>query len=158
MKHFLTLRPWLLIALGLIAGANALVAETSGDPYLGIAGSNIFRLKPPQPQPPERPPAPLARAKVVGITTMFSDKRALLKVYLPAIPPEPAKKVSCILTVGQREGPIKVMEIDELAGSVKVNNSGAIMLLTLEKGSPRPQNPSLPPEPPPLPMQSASRR
>jgi hypothetical protein len=125
---------------------------------LGIAGSNVFRLKPPQPPPPEPPPAPLARVKVVGITTFPGDKRALLKVYLPAIPPEPAKEVSCILTVGQREGPIEVLEIDEIAGSVKVKNSGTVMVLTLEKGSPRPENPSLPREPPPLPMPPALRR
>lgn len=145
-------------ALGLSLGAKALVAETSGNPYLGIAGSNVFRLKPPQRQGTDLPPAPLPRAKAVGITTILRAKLALLKVYLPAIPPEPAKEFSCILTVGQREGPIEVLEIDEMAGSVKVNNSGTVMMLTLEKGSPRPQNPPLLPEPPPLPMQSASRR
>ena len=135
-----------------------MVAETSRHPYLGIAGSNVFRLRLPQPPPPVPPPAPLARVKVVGVTTFPADKLALLKVYLPAIPPEPAKEVSCILTVGQREGPIEVLEIDEVAGSVKVNNSGTVIVLTLEKGSSRPQNPSPPPEPPPLPMQSALRR
>jgi hypothetical protein len=37
------------------------------------------------------------------------------------------------LTVGQREGEIEVLDIDEKAGSVKVSNSGAILTLTFEK-------------------------
>jgi hypothetical protein len=158
MRHCAKLPAWLLVALGLGLGARSLVAETSGSPYLGIAGSNVFRLKPPQPQRMELPPAPLARVKVVGITTFPGDKRALLKVYLPAIPPEPAKEVSCILTVGQREGPIEVLEIAERAGSVTVNNAGTVMVLRLEQDGPQAQGPSLPPPPTPLPMQAASRR
>ena len=136
MRHIVKLPPWLLVTLGLSLGARALVAETSGHPYLGIAGSNVFRLMPAQRQGTDRPPAPLARVKAVGITTMLGDKRALLKVYLPATPPEPAKELSCILTVGQREGPIEVLEIDEMAGSVRVNNSGTVMVLTLEETAP----------------------
>jgi hypothetical protein len=139
-------------------GASALVADTAGNPYLGIPGSNVFRLRAPEPPVTNLPPAPLPRIKVVGITTFPDASRALLKVYLPAIPPEPAKEFSCILTIGQRQEPIEVLEIDAAAGNVKVRNSGAVMVLTLDKDSPRPQNLSLPPDPPPLPMQSASRR
>ena len=123
---------WLWIALALSLGAETLVADISGNPYLGIAGSNVFRLKPPQFQVPAQPPAPLPKVIAVGITTITVDKRALLKVSLPAMPPEPAKEVSCILTVGQREGPIEVLEVDEFAGRVTVRNSGKVMLLTLE--------------------------
>src|ERR1019366_1423753 len=151
MKHCLKMPPWLLAVLGLSVGSQALVAEASGNPYLGIAGSNVFRLKAPEPIRVELPPTPLARVKVAGITTFPADKLALLKVYLPAIPPEPAKEVSCILAVGQRVGPIEVVDIDEAAGSVKVNNWGTVQLLTLDKDSPGPQNPPLPPLPPPLP-------
>ena len=150
MRHCLRLPAWLLVALGLSVGTPALVAETAGHPYLGIAGSNVFRLKSPQPPPPSPPPVPLARAKLVGITTL-GDKRALLKVSLLANPPEPAKEVSCTLAVGQREGPIEVLEINEVAGTVKVNNSDTVMVLTFEKESPRPHAPSLPRDLPPLP-------
>jgi hypothetical protein len=89
---------------------------------------------------------------------MLGDRRALLKVSLPALPPEPAKEFSCILTVGQREGPVEVLEIDERAGSVRVNNSGTVAVLTLEQEGPRPQSPSLPLAPLPMPLQSAARR
>ena len=150
MRHSAKLPLWLFAALGLSLGTPALVAETAGHPYLGIAGSNVFRLKAPPPTPPPLRSVPLARAKLVGITTM-GDKRALLRVYLPANPPEPAKEVSCILAVGQREGLIEVLEIDEVAGTVKVNNSGTVMVLAFEKESPRPQTPSLPRGLPPLP-------
>ena len=150
MRHFVKLPSWLLVALGLSLGAPALVAETAGHPYLGIAGSNVFRLQAPTPTPPPLQPVPLTRAKLVGITTL-GDKRALLNGSLPANPPEPAKEVSCILAVGQRDGPIEVLEIDEVAGTVKVNNSGTVMVLTFEKESPRPQTLALPRDLPPLP-------
>ena len=112
-------------------GAEALVADTAGNPYLGIASSNSFRLKPTQHQDADPPVLELPRIRLVGITT-FGGKRALLEVYLPAKPPEPARELSCILTVGQREGPIEVLEVDEFAGRVTVRNSGKVMLLTLE--------------------------
>jgi hypothetical protein len=94
----------------------------------------------------------------VGITTILHDKRALLKVYFPARPPEPAKEVSCILTPGQREGPIEVLAIDETTGSVKVNNSGTEMVLNLARDGPRhedtpPPGAPPPPAPPPRPIQ-----
>jgi len=146
----------LLIALVLALGAETLVSDTSVHPYLGIAGSNIFHLKPPQPQPTVLPVVPLPRVKLVGITT-FGKPRALLKVYLPAAPPEPARELSCILTVGQREGPVELLEVDELGGRATVRNSGTEMLLTLENEKSAPQKPSLPPAPPPPPMRSASR-
>ena len=146
----------MLIALMLILGTGTLVADTSGHPYLGIAGSNVFHLKPPQTQPTDLPVVPLPRVKLVGITT-FGKTRVLLKVYLPAAPPEPARELSCILTPGQREGPIEVLEVDVLARRVTVRNSGALMLLTLENEKQGPQNPALPPAPPPLPIRSASR-
>jgi hypothetical protein len=130
MRRLIKLPASLWIALVLNLGADALFADTAPNPYLGIVGSNSFRLKPPQrqyldPPVPERP-----RIKLVGITT-FGDKRVLLKVYLPAKPPEPARELSYILAVGQREGPVEVLEVDELAGKVTVRNSGNLMLLML---------------------------
>lgn len=157
MRRLIKLPASLWIALILSLGAGALVADTSGNPYLGIAGSNSFRLKPPQRQDADPPVVPFPRVKLVGITT-FGKTRALLKVYLPARPPEPARELSCILTVGQREGPIEVLEVDELVGRVTVKNSGTVMLLTLENEKPGPQSPAMPPEPPPLPMRAASRQ
>ena len=155
MRRLVKLPAWLWIALVLNLGMEALVADTPRNPYLGIASSNVFRLKPPSLPVLDPPALPLPRIKLVGITT-FGGKWALLRIYLPARPPEPAREFSCILAVGQRSGVIQVLEVDELAGSVKVRNSGTEMLLTLEVVRAGPQNPALPPVPPPLPIRFAS--
>ena len=84
---------------------------------------------------------------------MLAKKTALLKVNFPSRPPEPAKEVSCILSVGQQEGPIEVVAIDETGGSVTVNNSGTIMVLSLDRDSPRQPPSPMPPSPLPQPHQ-----
>jgi hypothetical protein len=145
MKRLVNLRARLWIALAFSLSAEALFAGTAGNPYLRVLDRNLFDLRAPQRQRPEPPPAPLARVKVVGITTMLGAKRALLKVFLPAQPPEPANELACILKIGQREGPIEVLDIDEVAGLVQVNNAGTEMMLALQKDTSRP------PGPPPLP-------
>jgi len=157
MRHCIELPPWLLVTLALGLGAKAVVADTPANPYSRITGRNIFGLRAER-QPPEPPAAPLPRVVAVGITTLLPNKCALLKVYWPARPPEPAREVSCILAVGQREGPIEVLEIDEGTASIKINNSGKVMVLTLAMDGPKPQ--TAPPAAglPPLPFQAASRR
>jgi len=159
MKHYGKLPLWLMGLLVLSLDARLLVADTSEHPYTGIAARNVFGLGPLVAPPPGPPPAPLPKITLVGITTILHDKCALLKVEFPAQPPEPAKAVSCILTFGQREGPIEVLAIDETAGTVRVNNSGTEMLLSLVRESPRQQDSPLlsvgppPPRPPPQPIQ-----
>ena len=58
-----------------------------------------------------------------------------MKVQLPAKPPAPAKEEAYVLTEGQREGEIEVLEIDTKAGTVKVNDYGTITNLSLELNS-----------------------
>jgi len=132
------------LVLGL--GACTLTANTTAGPYAGIASRNVFGLVPPQPPRDEPAPVPLAKVRIVGITT-FGGKCALLEVRLPASPPEPGKRLACVLTVGQQAGPITVLEIDEITGTVKVDNRGTAMMLRLDHA---PSMPS-PPEPPSLP-------
>jgi hypothetical protein len=69
----------------------------------------------------------------------------------PTNAPGPAvKEESYILTEGQRQGSVEVLNIDENAGSVRVNNSGTVMTLTFEKdGAKLPSTP--PPGAPALP-------
>ena len=62
------------------------------------------------------------------------------------------------MSEGQRAGPIEVLQINEKAGSVKVNNSGTVMVLTFEKDGPVLRNLLLPSEPPPVAFQPASRQ
>jgi hypothetical protein len=51
----------------------------------------------------------------------------------PAKPGEPAKEQSFTLGEGQREGDIEVLEINEKAGTVKVNDYGTITTLDFDK-------------------------
>jgi hypothetical protein len=153
MRHFGKRPARLWSGLLLSLSAALLVSDAGGNPYGVIAGSNVFRLRPPLRQDATPPPALIPKVTPVGITTMLAQKLALLKVNFPSWPPEPAKEVSCILSVGQREGPIEVVAIDETEGSVKVNNSGTIMVLSLDRDSPRQPLSRLPPGPLPQPRQ-----
>ena len=151
MKQCRKLPLWLIGLLMLSLSARLLIADTSGHPYTGIAARNIFDLRPLVTQTHSLPQAPLPKIMLVGITTLVQDKRALLKVEFPAQPPEPAKEVSCILTVGQRVGPIEVLAIDETAGTVRVNNSGTEMLLSFASDGLRQRDALLPSVNPPSP-------
>ena len=130
---------WLCFALAFGLGATALVASPVRNPYRDIVERNVFGLRPPGPTVTVPPPAPLPEVKLVGITTILGDKRALLKVHLLAKPPHPAEDLSCVLTVGEREGPVEVLAIDEVARNVTVNNSGTVMVVKLGEESPEAQ-------------------
>jgi hypothetical protein len=147
MRHLMMVLAWLWVALMLDLGAGVLRADAAENPYSRIAARNVFALSPLQPQPTEPPPAPLAMVKLVGITTLCG-RCALLKVHLPAQPPEPAREVACILKVGQRDGPIELLEIDEQKGRVRVRNSGTETMLMLERETVQPPRLPAPPRPP----------
>jgi len=123
----------------MVCQLGAVYGITADNEYRGIVDRNVFGLKspPPPPDPEANKPAP---PKIVptGITTILGNKRALFKVQMPAHPPEPAKEQSFIMTEGQREGQIEVLEIDEKAGAIKFNDYGTIVTLTLEKDAPKP--------------------
>jgi hypothetical protein len=108
-------------------------ADTS--PYQRIPSRNVFDLRdPPLTQTPEPPPTPRPKIRLTGITTIFGDKRALLMVQEPATPGKPpGPETSCILAVGQRQGGIEILEINEKAGTVKVNNDGNISVMTFDE-------------------------
>src|SRR2546426_7293281 len=85
------------------------ITDDSANPYQGIVERNVFGLKPPTPQAtidtkkPDLPPIILT-----GITTILGNKRVLMNVQSPGKPVQ-----SFILTEGQRDGDIEVLEIDE---------------------------------------------
>ena len=135
--------------------------DAPGNPYQSIIDRNVFSLKPP---PPPADPAEANKPQVVkitltGITTIFGDKRVLMKTAPPPGKPGagPKSEESYILTEGQREGDIEVISIDEKAGSVKVNNAGTIQTLTFDKdgaklpNTPAPSVPGMPEGRPPIP-------
>jgi hypothetical protein len=123
-----------LSGLLLAADARALVTEAPGSPYHGIADRNVFNLKPPgDPASAQSQAPPPPKLTLTGITTIFGNKRALMKMPVPAKPPEPARDESYILTEGQRDGEIEVLSIDDKACSVRVKNHGVVQELTFEK-------------------------
>jgi hypothetical protein len=129
---------YVLSALALGNGAQALVSDSSGGPYHGIVARNVFDIHPPVPHDPalDKPPAPPPpNIRLQGITDILHRKQVIFKVQLPPKPPAPAKEESYILTEGQREGEIEVLEIDVKAGTVKMNNYGIITNLSIELNS-----------------------
>ena len=118
----------ILSSLLLCGGAQA-ITDDSANPYQGIVDRNVFGLKPPTPQAKiEDKKTDLPPIILTGITTILGNKRVLMNVQPPGKPVQ-----SFILTEGQRDGEIEVLEIDEKAGSVKVSQSGTIVPLTFEK-------------------------
>jgi len=110
--------------------AKAAASEPRTQPYEAIAKRNVFDLKQPETARPRIEPAPIPKITLMGITTILGDKRVLLKVQMPSKPGESAKEQVFILTEGQSAGQIKILQVDEKAGSVRVNNFGTEMLLT----------------------------
>src|SRR5215471_1239825 len=127
-------------SLGLCITANAVTAESQNNPYQSIVDRNVFALKPPPPPPdPEATKPPPVKIALTGITTILGNKRALMKSPAPpGKPGEPAKpEVSYILTVGQREGDVEVLDIDEVGGNVKLRNGGVEVTLNIDKDGPK---------------------
>jgi hypothetical protein len=136
-----------LSGLLLSAGSRAVIADTAGNPYQAITERNIFGLKPPTPpvSPEDNNRVPASKIKLTGITTILGRKQALLLVTVPPRPPQPAREDSYILTEGQRDGEIEVLNIDETAGSVKVKNHGVVQTLDfVNDGNKLPAASSLP--------------
>ncbi len=122
-----------------LAGTLMIFVATAGwaidndTPYQGIVDRNVFALKPPTPPPPppdNRPPPP--KIWLTGITTILGKKLVLLKTQGTPRPGVKGEDESYTLTVGQRQGDVEVLEINERDGIVKVNNSGVVTNLTWE--------------------------
>ncbi len=120
---------WIILPLaGMAAPVN---------PYAGIIARNIFHLRPPEPKLIQAVSAPLPTLVLTGITTILGRKQALLKIRFPASPPHPPKEESCILTEGEKDGALQVLQIDVKEARVNVSNSGTLMTLTFEKNGPK---------------------
>ena len=117
-----------------------LTADASANPYSGIIERNSFGLKAPvNPADLIKPPAPVvADIKLQGISTILGRKQVLMKIKVPAKPPEPAKDQSFVFVEGQREGEVEVKEIDPVQETVKVDNAGTMLSLNMKDHSDRP--------------------
>jgi hypothetical protein len=152
MKHGKKAGCWVIVSLLLCAEGGLVWATSAENPYTGIVERNVFGLKPPSAPPVDpssiKPPPP----KVIlnGITTIFGVKKALLKLTPPPEKGQPAKEQSYILSEGQRDGELEVIQINENAGAVLVNDYGTTTNLTFDvngppKGASSPAPTSAPP-------------
>lgn len=121
------------VLLGLALLASTAYASLRTNRYAHIVARNVFGLRPPPPAPP--PPAPpLPKLTLTGITTLVASQ-ALLKIQFPAHPGAAARQEECILKVGESCGPVRLLEINASAGSVKVDNSGTVMEVGFQAGT-----------------------
>src|SRR5262245_36097874 len=113
------------------------LAERSGvtaNPYQPIIDRNVFGLRvvervevvvtPPSVVPP--------KVSLIGITTVLTSKRAILRVLFPANQASPAVDRCLILAEGQREGEIEIIKIDETAGSVALTYVSELRTVAFE--------------------------
>jgi len=134
------------LSLLLGMGMRALSAEVMDNPYQGIVDRNVFNLKPPVDPATLQPPAPLPpKITLTGFTTILGNKRVLFKVQQPPKPPAPATDAFYILSEGQRDGDIEVLEIDAASRAVKFNNHGTIQTLDLADNGVKPPATPMPP-------------
>src|SRR5262245_40945684 len=135
MKHGGKLLIGLAGAFAFWTIAKAAETEPSSNPYQNIIDRNVFALKPPPPPPdPEATKPPPVKITLTGITTILGNKRALMKSPAPPAKPgeTPKPEQSYILTIGQREGDIEVLDIDEVKGDVKIKNGGMEVTLNID--------------------------
>jgi hypothetical protein len=122
-----------LAGIAFYCSADVIDAASSGAPYGRIAERNLFGLHDPVVVQAITPPPTLPRVTLSGTTTILGYRLALLRVQSPAKPGEQQREESFMLSEGQREGRIEVLEINEKAGTVRVNNSGTEMTVVFEK-------------------------
>src|SRR5512140_3631960 len=119
------------LALCLFGTGRANTVNPGKNPYDQIVQKNVFRLKPtPVPTPVEPPKAPLPKITLTGIAT-FGKKQAMLKTPPPPVRPgeQPKGEQFFTLGVGERDGDLEMLEINELTGAVRVRYAGTELAL-----------------------------
>ena len=125
-----------------LSGAGHACRADDENPYHAIVDRNVFDLKaPPPPAPPKETeaPKPPPNIKFTGTTSIFGKTRALFMVQEAATPGKPGaggppKEESVILKVGDRQGGLELLEVDEEKGTAKIKNNGEEVVLTLPLG------------------------
>lgn len=113
---------------------KAFVKESEQNIYESISRRNVFDLHDPPPKLVEVPVAPPPmQIRLTGITTILGGKKALLMVRPGTVQGKtPDKEESFILGEGERSGPIWLKEVNERAGTVKLECEGNTSTLALE--------------------------
>ena len=124
------------LASGLVlnAGARAADAVSTDNPYGPIVVRNVFGLNPPLPADAGQPADPPSKITPTGIMSIFGHLQVLFKVAPKAGQPG-AKEEFYILSAGQRQDEIEVIQIDEKNSLVTFNNHGTVQELPLAKAN-----------------------
>jgi hypothetical protein len=119
--------------LVLTAGVRADDVLPPGDPYATVVARNIFGLNPPPPPNANSQDAnPPPKITPNGIMTIFGEVQVLFKVAATPKPGgPPSTDESYILSEGQRQDDIEVVQIDEKNSIVTFNNHGETQQLPL---------------------------
>jgi len=140
MRHGEKVAICLAGGLALHTGAQATRPDSPGNPYSGIVVRNVFALTPAPPTTTisVQIPPPLQKIVLTGIVNYGGKKQVFFKTLMSAKPGEPAREISFILSEGERAGEIEILEITEVAGTVRVKNHGLEQSLSLEKDGMKP--------------------
>jgi len=122
---------WLASGLVLIAGARAddAAVASADNPYAPIVARNLFNLNPVTADAPVGDPPP--KITLNGIMSISGHLQVLFKVAGTGKPGQSAKDQSYILSEGQRQDDIEVVNINEKASLVTFNNHGTVQDLPL---------------------------
>jgi hypothetical protein len=115
-----------------LVGASIISSAWSQE-YASIAHRNLFGLREPAIEIITAPPPVVPTVTLTGIVTILGRKQAFLTVQPVARQDSKTGPQSFILNEGQAQDEIQVLEIDERAGRVKINNHGVILNLAFEK-------------------------
>jgi hypothetical protein len=122
----------------LYANTQAATAIAKNNPYSqAIIGRNAFSLKPPAVRVVDPPPLPLPQIVLQGGMNILHRRQVLFKVQMPPKPGEPAREMSCVMSEGERQGEVEVLEIDDKAWTVKFRNHGIVQTLNLKNDGDR---------------------
>ena len=136
MKRLVKIAICLASGLVLNAGTRADDAVLANNPYAPIVVRNIFGLNPvPTNDVNATPTEPPPKITPNGIMSIFGKWQVLFKVAGTPKPGQPAKDESYILSEGQRQDEIEVIQIDEKANLVTFNNHGTVQELPLVKAN-----------------------
>ena len=125
------------LAAGVALGITPAITAERSTPYQGIVQRNLFGLTPPPPlrdvEAANRPQP--SKITLTGITTISGRKLVLMKTAprAPKNGEQPKTEEFLILAVGERQDEVEVLEIDEVAGTVKVNNAGTVETVSFDK-------------------------
>ena len=127
------------LASGLVLNASARADDSvlPNNPYAPIVVRNVFNLNPAQSaDSTNATPADLPKITPNGIMSIFNHQlQVLFKVAGTPKAGQPAKDESYILSEGQRQDDIEVIQIDEKNSLVTFNNHGIVQELPLAKAT-----------------------